>query len=93
MLALQSNHHLAHILSMEQTEERARTFGPPQFEEAARTLLTIRPDTATAVELMRHRRGDVRGRAILECLRHGHAPWALRAVDKGAPHARAYFLP
>ena len=71
-------------------DERSRTFGPPQFEEAAKTLLTIHPDTATALELMRHRRGDVRGRAILECLRHGRQPWARTALEKGAPHALAY---
>src|SRR5438094_285466 len=31
-----------------QGDERAGTFGPPQFEEAAKTLLTLRPDTAAA---------------------------------------------
>jgi hypothetical protein len=78
---------------LEQDDDRARTFGPPQFEEAAKTLLTIRPDTSTALELMRHRRGDVRGRAILECLRHGSSPWAQQALERGAPQARAYLVP
>ena len=30
------------------TDDQAKQLGPPQFEEAARTLLTIRPDSETA---------------------------------------------
>ncbi|MCI0381048.1 MAG: glycerophosphodiester phosphodiesterase family protein [Gemmataceae bacterium] len=74
-----------------QSDEKARDFGPPAlFEQAAKTLLTIRPETPVALELMKHRRGDVRGRAILVCLRHGDQPWARTALERGAPHALAY---
>jgi len=48
--------------------EDARKIGPPQFEEAARTLLTVSPNTETALGLLRHRESVVRGRAILICL-------------------------
>src|SRR5262249_10425227 len=51
-------------------DAEANRLGPPVFEPAARTLLTVRPQTDTALELMRHRLGVVRGRAILHCLAH-----------------------
>jgi hypothetical protein len=72
------------------TDDAARQIGPPQFEEAARALLTVSPRTETAVELMKHRLKAVRGQAILGCLRSGKASWARSALEKGAPHALAY---
>jgi hypothetical protein len=75
------------------SDAEARRIGPPQFEPAARTLLTVRPGTETALELLRHRRPDVRGRAVLECLRHAKEPWATVALRKAAPHALAYVPP
>ena len=70
----------------------ARPLGPPQFEEAARALLAVSPRTETALELMKHRLQEVRGRAILDCLKHAQEPWAKAALEKGAPHALAYHV-
>jgi hypothetical protein len=75
------------------TDEEARRIGPPQFEEAARTLLTVSPTTATALELLRHRDRAVRGRAILFCVGRAQEGWARAALEQGAPHALAYILP
>jgi hypothetical protein len=72
------------------SDEQARRIGPDQFEAAAKTLLTVNPQTSTALELLRHRLQIVRGRAILECLQHSDGPWALAALKEGAPHALAY---
>lgn len=72
------------------TDDEARRLGPPQFEEAAKTLLTISPKSATVLELLKHRLGAVRGRAVLHCLAHGDEPWALAALKQGAPHALAW---
>ena len=52
--------------------------------------MTISPRTETALELMKHRLREVRGRAILDCLAHAKEPWAQAALEKGAPHALAY---
>lgn len=71
-------------------DEEAKALGPPLFEEAARTLLTISPKEETAAELMRQRLQVVRGRAILICLQHGAEPWAREALSKHAQHALAY---
>jgi hypothetical protein len=73
-------------------DEAARRIAPPQFEQAARALLAVSPRTETALELMRHRLREVRGRAILDCLAKAKEPWALVALKKGAPHALAYRL-
>jgi hypothetical protein len=75
------------------SEARARQLGPPQFGEAARALLEIRPGTVTVLELLGHRLPVVRGEAILGCLRHARQPWARTALEKGAPHALAYQVP
>ena len=69
------------------SDEAARQLGPPQFEQAARALLAVSPRTATALALLKHRRREVRGRAILDCLAHAREPWARAALEKGAPHA------
>jgi hypothetical protein len=73
-------------------DTEARRLGPPQFDEAAKTLLTISPNTDTAMELMSHRRQVVRGRAILFCLAHAEASWSQAAMKKCAPHALAYVV-
>lgn len=73
-----------------QTDEQARQHGPPQFEAAAKTLLAVRPETAVALELLKHRRGDVRGRTILGCLGHTDARWAKHALEQHAPFALDY---
>lgn len=75
------------------SDDEARRLGPPQFEEAARTLLAISPKTETALELEKHRLGAVRGRAILHCLSHANEPWALAALKQAAPHALAWLPP
>jgi hypothetical protein len=75
------------------SDEAARKLGPPQFEQAGRALLAVSPRTETAMELLRHRRQDVRGRAIVDCLAHARQIWALDALKKGAPHALAYKTP
>jgi Glycerophosphoryl diester phosphodiesterase family len=72
------------------TDAEARELGPPLFEPAGKALLAVNPTTETAMELMKHRRRDVRGRAILDCLNHAKEEWARAALNKGAPHAFAY---
>ncbi len=72
------------------TDDETRPLGPPQFEEAGKALLAVSPKTETALELMKHRRSDVRGRAILDCLAHASDAWARAALEKGAAHALAY---
>lgn len=72
------------------TDDRARELGPPLFEPAAKALLAVSPTTETALELLKHRHQAVRGRAVLDCLRHAKEPWAKAALEKGAPHALAY---
>ena len=69
------------------SDAEAKKLGPPQFEEAARALLAASPQTETALELMKHRLQEVRGRAILVCLAHIREPWALAALTEGAPFA------
>lgn len=75
-----------------QSDEEARKYGPPQFEAAAKALLAVRPETAVALELLKHRRGDVRGRTILQCLAHAQETWARQALEQQAPHALAYVV-
>jgi hypothetical protein len=75
------------------TEAQARELGPPQFEQAGKALLVVNPNTETALELMNHRLQEVRGRAILDCLKQADEPWAKAALEKGAPHALAYVVP
>ncbi len=74
-------------------DQDANRIGPPQFEAAATTLLTIRADEATVVELLRHRRGDVRGRAGLFCLSHIEQSWARASLEVAAPHELQYAVP
>jgi hypothetical protein len=71
------------------SDDDARQLGPPLFEDAARALLAVSPKTETALELMQHRLRVVRGRAILDCLKHAKEAWALTALQKAAPHALA----
>jgi hypothetical protein len=73
-------------------DETAKTLGPQQFEEAARTLLAVSPTTETALALMNHRLQVVRGRAILDCLARGDEPWARSALESGAKPALAYLI-
>jgi hypothetical protein len=72
------------------SDDQARPITPPQFEEAAKALLAVSPTTETALELMKHHRADVRGRAILDCLTHARERWARAALEHGAAHALAY---
>jgi hypothetical protein len=72
------------------SDDAARRIGPPQFEAAAKTLLTVSPTTETALELMRHRLREVRGRVILQCVKYSSNPWAHSALEQAAPHALAY---
>jgi hypothetical protein len=75
------------------SDAEAAKFAPPQFEAAARTLLTVSPRRETALELLKHRLSVVRGRAVLHCLAHASQPWARAALKEGAPHALAYIVP
>jgi glycerophosphoryl diester phosphodiesterase len=70
----------------------AEQIGVPQFEAAAKALLNISAQEDTAIELLKHRRSDVRGRAILICVAHANEQWAERALSQAAPHALAYVL-
>lgn len=72
------------------SDEAAHRIGGAQFEAAARALLALRPEEAVAVDLFQHRRGDVRGLAILICLSRIQEPWAKAALQAAAPHALAY---
>ena len=72
------------------SDDAARALGPTQFEPAAKTLLSVSPTTATALALMQHRLPEVRGRAILDCVRHVDAPWARAVLEQAAPHALRY---
>jgi hypothetical protein len=69
------------------SDKEASKLAPLEFESAARALLAASPQTATAVELMKHRLQAVRGRAILDCLAHLREPWALAALEQSAPFA------
>ena len=75
------------------TAEEARKLGPPQFDAAARALLAISPRVDTAEEMMHHSMRIVRGRAILECLKHANETWALEALKRSAPYALRYLPP
>jgi hypothetical protein len=72
------------------SDDEAHRLGPPQFSEAASTLLAISPRTGTAVELLTHRLRAVRGRAVLDCLSAADQAWAFEALTTEAPHALAY---
>jgi glycerophosphoryl diester phosphodiesterase family protein len=72
------------------SDDEARKLGPPQFEQAAKTLLAVSRKTDTAAELMKHRLHVVRGRAILDCLAAAKEPWAAAALEKSAPYALRY---
>jgi glycerophosphoryl diester phosphodiesterase len=74
-------------------DEEARRIGGLQYEPAGRALLAIAPQETTALELLVHRRPDVRGRAILDCLNRIAEPWARKALESAAPHALAYVVP
>jgi hypothetical protein len=75
------------------SDRQARALGTYKFQEASRTLLAVSPTWKTALELMRHRRGEVRGRAILGCVDKANEDWARKALAIAAPHALAYVLP
>jgi Glycerophosphoryl diester phosphodiesterase family len=75
------------------SDDQARKLGPDQFEAAGRALFAVSPRLETALELMKHRLQIVRGRAILDCLSRWRDPWAKQALEKGAPHALAYYPP
>jgi hypothetical protein len=75
------------------SDDEARRIGSPQFEPAAQALLALSQDESTAVDLLKHRRGDVRGRTILTCLAQIQSPWARAALERAAPHALHYVLP
>jgi hypothetical protein len=72
------------------TDEQASQLSPVSFEEAARTLLAVRPTAETAKELLKHRLRSVRGRAILDCLAHAGERWAVEVLTDAAPHALLY---
>lgn len=74
------------------TDDAARELGPAQFKEAAESLLGILPTTGTALELLEHRLQEVRGQAVLCCLRHSSGEWAREALERGAPHALRYLV-
>ena len=69
------------------SDDDAKRLGPLQFEAAAQALLTLQPHEVTALELLHHRRMDVRGRTILSCLLRIHQAWAGATLEKSAPHA------
>ncbi len=74
------------------SDKEARIIGVPQFEAAARTLLTISANASTVKELLGHRLSVIRGRAILFCLAHTREPWATDVLRDNAPHALKYIV-
>jgi hypothetical protein len=74
------------------SDEQAGEIGIPAFEAASKALVEITRNKETAVELIKHRRRDVRGRAILVCLAHADEAWATAALRAGAPQALAYVV-
>jgi hypothetical protein len=72
---------------LELSDDEAERLGPPQFEAAARTLLVHRGKVDVASRLLEHRRRDVRGRTILDCVARYNEPWAHEALRRHAPHA------
>jgi hypothetical protein len=72
------------------SDGEAERRGTLQFEQAARTLLTISPTEETAAELMQHRRREVRGRTILMCVAKRPEAWARRTLEQFAPQALKY---
>jgi hypothetical protein len=75
------------------SDDEARRIGPPQFDAAAKTLLTVSPAEETALELLKHRHAGVRNRTVKICLRHSNEAWALAALKQAAPHALNYIPP
>jgi glycerophosphoryl diester phosphodiesterase len=75
------------------SDEAAQGIGIPQFEQAAKALLSISPTEMTAMDLITHRRRDVRGRAILFCVANADQAWANHVLALKAPHALAYVIP
>jgi hypothetical protein len=75
------------------SDDEAKRIGPPQFDAASKTLLTISPTEKTALELLNDKRPAVRNRAIKVCLHHADQPWATSALKKAAPHAINYVVP
>jgi hypothetical protein len=69
------------------SEEEARRIGPPQFDAAAKTLLSVSPNEPTALELLKHRHAGVRNRTVKVCLQHADEAWAIVALKQAAPHA------
>jgi hypothetical protein len=74
------------------SDDEAHRLGPPCFEAAARTLLSFRADAEVARSLLTHRRPDVRGRAILQCLARHDEGWAEQALRESARHALDYVV-
>ena len=73
-------------------DREAEIIGPLQFEAAARALLSAGPCKQTAIELLSHRRSEVRGRTILYCVAHADQKWAKDVLQSEAPHALAYVI-
>jgi hypothetical protein len=75
------------------SDEEARKIGPPQFDAAAKTLLTVSPNEQTAIALLKHRHPGVRNRTVKVCLQHADEAWAIAALKQAAPHALEYIPP
>jgi hypothetical protein len=73
--------------------DEANRIGSPQFDAAAKTLLTVSPNEKTALELLNDKRATVRNRAIKVCLQNTNDPWAVESLRKAAPHALRYIVP
>ena len=75
------------------SDDEARKIGPPQFDAAAKTLLTVSPNEETALELLKHRHPGVRNRAVKVCLQHASEAWAIAALKQASPDALKYIPP
>jgi hypothetical protein len=75
------------------SDDEARRIGPPQFDAAAKTLLTVSPGEETALDLLKHRHAGARNRTVKVCLQHASEAWAIAALKKAEPHALKYIPP
>lgn len=58
-----------------------------RLEDAAATLLTLSPTTATGLDVLRHSKLAVKGKAVLVLLKRSNEAWAFNALNQGAPYA------
>jgi hypothetical protein len=74
------------------SDAEADALGFHNFEQAAETLLRVAPSLESGRLALRHRRSDVRARAIMEMLQRLDEGWAQQALEEEAPYALEYVV-